>query len=181
MIHALKASQDAHLEGEMDGFVRGDCHRREVSGICCNSAKRAGATHMGQRIRHRVVAVLRAARIASTVRRAQARAVLRIAGADRRGAALDAKDRGHSVAATGRQSAAWRGDLREGHRDHRHALGRDQQRTGLCGERDAGSAIRGSLRGRGAPVGKQVIRLYRSEKSGSSIELQRFKNGTAGG
>lgn len=124
---------------------------------------------MGQCVRHRAVAVLRAARIASTVWRAQARAVLCVAGADRRRAALDAKDRGHGTAAAGRQSAAWRGDLREGHRDHRHALGRDQQRTGLRGERDAGSAIRGSLRGR-ASVGKQVIRLYRSEGGGSIIE-----------
>ena len=106
MIHALEASQAAHLEGETDVFERGDCHRREVSGICCDSAKRAGASHLGQCVRHRTVAVLRAARVASTVWRAQARAVLCVAGADRRGTALDAKDRGHGAAATGRQSAA---------------------------------------------------------------------------
>lgn len=72
MIHALEASQAARLGGKTDGFVRGDCYRREVSGICCDSAKRAGATHMGQCGRHRAVAVLRAARVASTVRRTQA-------------------------------------------------------------------------------------------------------------
>ena len=106
MIHASEASQAARLGGKTDGFVRGDCYRREVSGICCDSAKCAGASHMGQCVRHCAVAVLRAARIASTVWRAQARTVLCVAGADRRRAALDAKDRGHGAAATGRKSAA---------------------------------------------------------------------------
>ena len=45
----------------------GDCYRQEISGICRASAKRAAASHMGQRLRHRTVALLRASCIAPAV------------------------------------------------------------------------------------------------------------------
>ena len=58
--HHSEPAQTTRIKG-------GDCYRQEISGICRASAKRAAASHMGQRLRHRTVALLRASCIAPTV------------------------------------------------------------------------------------------------------------------
>ncbi len=111
----------------------GDCYRQEISGFCCTSAKRAAASHMGQRLRHCAVALLCASCIAPTVQGTPARAVLCLAGSNRHPAALGAQDRGHSAATIGRQGAARGEYLRQGNHHHRHVLGGNQQRTRVSG------------------------------------------------
>lgn len=111
----------------------GDCYRQEISGICRASAKRAAASHMGQRLRHRTVALLRASCIAPAVWRTQARAVLCLAGSNRHTAALGAQDRGHSAATISWQGAARGEYLRQGNHYHRHVLGGNQQWTRVPG------------------------------------------------
>lgn len=124
--HHSEPAQTTRIKG-------GDCYRQEISGICRASAKRAAASHMGQRLRHRTVALLRASCIAPTVQGTSARAVLCLAGSNRHPAALGAQDRGHSAATIGRQGAARGEYLRQGNPHHRHVLGGNQQRTRVSG------------------------------------------------
>lgn len=124
--HHSEPAQTTRIKG-------GDCYRQEISGICRASAKRAAASHMGQRLRHRTVALLRASCIAPTVQGTSARAVLCLAGSNRHPAALGAQDRGHSAATIGRQGAARGEYLRQGTPHHRHVLGGNQQRTRVSG------------------------------------------------
>ena len=126
----------AHLHSEPTQTTRikgGDCYRQEISGLCRTSAKRAAASHMGQRLRHRTVALLRASCIAPAVQGAPARAVLCLAGSNRYTAALDTQDRGHSAATIGWQGAARGEYLRQRNHYHRHVLGGNQQRTRVSG------------------------------------------------
>ena len=128
--------RNAHLHSKPTQTTRikgGDCYRQEISGLCRASAKRAAASHMGQRLRHRAVAVLCASCIAPAVQGASARAVLCLAGSNRHTAALGAQDRGHSAATIGRQGAARGEYLRQGNHHHRHVLGGNQQRTRVSG------------------------------------------------
>ena len=121
-----KPTQTTRIKG-------GDCYRQEISGLCRASTKRAAASYMGQRLRHRTVALLRASCIAPAVQGAPARAVLCLAGSNRHTAALGAQDRGHSAATIGRQGAARGEYLRQGNHHHRHVLGGNQQRTRVSG------------------------------------------------
>ena len=126
----------AHPHSEPTQTTRikgGDCYRQEISGLCRASTKRAAASHMGQRIRHRTVAVLRTSCVAPAVQGAPARAVLCLAGSNRHPAALGAQDRVHSAATIGRQGAARGEYLRQGNHHHRHVLGGNQQRTRVSG------------------------------------------------
>lgn len=128
--HHSEPAQPTRIKG-------GDCYRQEISGLCRASAKRAAASHMGQRLRHRTMAVLRASCIAPTVQGTSTRAVLCLAGSNRHPAALGAQDRGHSAATIGRQGAARGKYLRQRNHYHRHVLGGNQQRTRVSGEASA--------------------------------------------